>query len=577
MRSIAHAMLWEFYRTIRWVLVPLLVTAAGIWIYPCWLLNQSAFDSNSPEFILIHEILSLGYILVIAICFALFQAPISRSYGLPISTATLVAWRLFLPCIAVGLIVALGFSAGNLLLDTNLPILGLSLFAFALTAPTYLAFSQCRTTISWSFAFGIGMLIALCYWARFRYQDSFSSLPTHLWKHFTLGEFTTLLIATTLTYFAAVRSVAEDRCGEEWLLSYIETFIERFRGSIRSRSQKSLRPFTSPRPAQFWYEYRQKGAAFPAIIALFLSFYFVPLSIYGAYQWSRGRPLFPDLALPHLVANVLAERIYQAIYYFGMIGFSAAGLFAGCFIGISRSGGAKRQRGALLSESIHESEHIRMGAFQATLPMVPIQFAAAIYRTIIQSVLVTWLVWGVFLACSFAAHWKINSLNGASKIFLHNTYNELWFLPLTLLLPWIAMANFASIWLTGRIQWVICIVLGGLATFFGTLIAVDALVSPTLQESILFACDYLLSFVILAGTVLAFKTAASRKLIGNRSLLWGAVISVSITVGAIVTAPFPLSSFPLSSTVYLTIFNLAAIVVLPLASIPLAIAFNRHR
>jgi hypothetical protein len=81
-----------------------------------------------------------------------------------------------------------------------------------------------------------------------------------------------------------------------------------------------------------------------------------------------------------------------------------------------------------------------------------------------------------------------------------------------------------------------------------------------------------LSLVILAGTLLAFGVAWHMKLIGYSSILLGVVMSLLIAGIAIYFAPMELFS-----TSYLMIAAFAALVVLPIATTPLAIAWNRNR
>jgi hypothetical protein len=524
---------------------------------------KEAISFRNAEFALIHLVFSIVSILFLAIGVIVFQSPVSRYYTLPISTATLVAWKLLLPCAGVGCVFAFVFVAINTLFSLELPILSGSLFAFAFSAPCFLFLIQSSSLSIWSFSSGLIIMLGLGYFGRTRYGDP-SSIPTHLWMDVTLGDMAILLGAIVLSYGIALRIVRADRCGEPWISSSLSKKLRRIWSNQESHSKLSLPNFRSPSEAQFWYEFRQKSAGFPAITGLAVSMILLPLPIHVAIYGFKSISELPNV-------TTAIEFIYQGIFAFGMF-FYVFAFLAGIFVGCADLSGGKRQQAPTLSELVNQNNLIRMGAFQATLPVVPWNFSLAIFRTIIQSLFTTWCVWFVLFA----------GVSIALRLFQPNvdthdfelTRLGYWGVPLTLLGPWIVMSNVASICLTGRNRFVFLMFLTPVVMFVGTAVIVDVIESNHAAKAELFAygCFDLLSLGCILGTVFAFFRAKRRKLIGPQTLLGG--LAMSGVIFAVATILTPIKLLPSD---YLMILGFAAMAVLPIATIPLAIEWNRHR
>jgi hypothetical protein len=557
MQSIAHAMLWEFFRKIRWSSIPFLIFAVVGWILPLSSFRNTSIDLSNPEFVLMHLVFSFLSILSVAIGMSTFQSPASRYYTFPISTVSLVAWKLLLPSAVVGFVIAVVFAVINLVWSIELPILSISLFAIAFTSPIFLFILQSSQSF-WTLSCGGAIIFGLGYWGRTHYGEP-ASIPMHLWRVVTLADLATMLGAILLSYAIAFRVVHTDRCGEPLFSRQLVEKLSGLWSIFRSRSSSSLPALRSPQQAQYWYERRQKGAAMPAIVGLAVSMALLPLPIHFAFYGFTGALEF---------TNFTIEGLYHGLFVFGML-FILFAVFSGVYTGFSNFGDDKRYHDPSLSELVNHDQLLRMGAFQATLPIVPCDYSFAILRTMIQSLFATWSAWFVLFVCVAVA----------LRIFLPEAFPQefdrifgFWGVPITLLGPWIVMSNVASIGLTGRNVLVFAAFLTAVAMIVATSFGSATIESKQMTATFAYGGFVVVLIVVVLGTVYAFWEAVRRNLIRNRTVTRAAAALILIVVVAILLAPWKL--VPLA---YLAILGFAALTVLPFATIPLAISWNRHR
>jgi len=546
---------------VRWSLAVFILLSMAIWIIPFSVASRVPLDLDNHEFVLIYLLLSSISMVCIAFGASEFQSPASCCFALPISTKKIVAWKLVLPCITSGVIVAVTFSIAGFLYKIHLPILGVSLFAATISAPLVMISNARGTHSIERFGLGISIILALLYWLTGRYGEPLST-PTHLWKHVTSLEIVTMACAVAVTIVLYARSVTADRCGEPGY-SQIHKFVLSRSTSFRtSGTQSSMPAFRSPSHAQFWYEYRQKGATFPSVVALVVSIYLVPLPIYLIGNWIVG-PLLPHVTIPFVVSG-----IYAAFWVLAL-NFATFGVFAGCFIGIADFSGKKRRQESSIVESINNLDAIKMGGFQATLPIGPMSYSRAIYRAIAQSIFIVWATWAILFV---VFHLAMSLLNLPATFQDSSVVDSVgwWFISFTILGPWITAANFASIGLTGRPRVVFVASLSAIVLFFGILLlapAADAM-NPNVAERTMSIVATSIIFV----TIFVFAKASQAKLINAQYILMIGLGSFAIVSMWAFIAPIQLA--PIA---YLYISAFAALVVLPLATIPLAFAWNRHR
>jgi hypothetical protein len=563
MYSVSQIMIWEYFRRVRWIAIPVIAFALMPWFGFEWKLDLHPFDPNKPEFVLFYLLFATVGVLSIAFGFTGFQTPASRYYTFPISTRTLVAWKVFLPSLIAGTIIALVFGGLNWLYSIELPILGVSLFTAAIAALVVPISSRSDTQNLIDVAWLVFFLVGSVWWLKARFGD-FMGLPMHLWTKVTLSELVTMLGTVIAVYWIEVWSVASDRSGKESRWAIFHEWIERAQETAVAKRLVSLQSFRSPEQAHFWYEYQLKGQAFLASNLMLVSMYVFPFMIYAIMY------LLGIWALPYIDTTFVVEGFYGAFLCLGLL-MSSVGLVSGFFIGIMNFNQTRRLTEDTLTEFIHRNKLFQMGAFQASLPMSNMAYAISIFKTIIKSILVTWCIWAI-LFLSYRVGLGLFYPQPFTAEFVEE-FNRigLWYLPLTLLGPWVLTANVASIGLTGRNRFVFATYFGLPLMLFCVLMAI-ALVSVESKELVEYGCIVAVAIVVCGGTVVAFINAVRRKIITYDTMWLASAVAISIVGLAIVLAPFHLTPYA-----HLLIIAFAALVVLPLATIPSAIACNRHR
>ncbi len=147
-----------------------------------------------------------------------------------------------------------------------------------------------------------------------------------------------------------------------------------------------------------------------------------------------------------------------------------------------------------------------------------------------------------------------------------------WYFPLTLLGPWITMTNTAAIGLTGRGAKLILIGVTTLISWCIGLILIREFISREAHDRFLEICLQIGAIANVVATPLLFTIAHRQKLMNRKSQCMAAIFWAGLFV-----LPIALSSRDLSISVPIMIAAFSALAVMPLATIPLAIAWNRHR
>ncbi len=153
----------------------------------------------------------------------------------------------------------------------------------------------------------------------------------------------------------------------------------------------------------------------------------------------------------------------------------------------------------------------------------------------------------------------------------------------SLLATWTALCLSASTILCGRMSLAVRLLAGALIGVMAWIIIVKCLVPADIGDFLSAAGCAALAVACLGGTALAFAAAFRRRLISSRSiwiatLAWLLLCMIWAVVWSLTTHPQAVSRPVLLHWLALPLLpGLLSLVLAPLATTPLALAWNRHR
>ncbi len=550
MHTIPKALLWEIFARGRWAVIGffLLGNLMPMLVYTA--MSRFAVDTADPAFLNMHILFLPLIMFEFAIGMFVAQGSLARLYTVPVSTRALVTWHMIPGSLLLASEMAIALWAQNLLFDFDYPVLGPSLFAATAWAAAQLFVCVSQRTIS-GFLVTAAPSVALLFWLHSRYGGWFSQ-PSHFWHEVSVIDLITLISVFAVSHVCTVAAVGRDRCGEKmpslngwkWFIDFLE---RRGRAAALQRS-----PFKSPESAQAWSEWKSKGIAFPLVIILVL--------LFGVALALVRTMLVGD-------ANENFQLLHEGLVAGGGI-LSLIAAVSGLLVGSTARFSTSRNRNMTIRDFAGQAELERMGHFPATRPMTDGAYANVILRTAFKSSLISWTLWGLALASTFAVR---NQWHGPVANAIPDAIGR-WYFPLTFLGAWIAIANMSTVMLTGR---------GSKILFSGTMVAISCtLVSSLLsgvlpkplQQMIGQGLSWSVSTTLVIATALAVIKATQQQLIARPAAFRILAAWLAIIALALATKP---SSVSILAIAFIAAFS--ALVVLPFAAAPLAVSWNRHR
>lgn len=525
MRSIPVAMTWEMLRRGRWNLLAFAIVAN---LLPAFLLtalyHEGLDDPGVPSMLVIYIMLVQLNMLIFGCALFDAQGQPSRLYALPISTASLVTWQMIPAMVAMALEAVASTAILNAMFGLGWPLWGPALFA-AVGVAAILAVLWSTEKSGWlPIAVGlVGAVLGL--WFKSRFGPMFSQ-PTHQWLEVTPVEVLTLLTFAGLSYYAAVIGVARRRCGESLPSLGIIAFIER----VFDPPPEFGPRFSSPLPAQFWFEWRKKGGAMPAVVVFGM--------VIGLGIWVIFIRDLKDLFEGFVAGGAL------------LTGLGILGLFLGN-VG-------------------PQDTTFEIGHFLATRPLTNTEIARTTLKVLARSVLIAWMIWAVPFVILFVS---LFALQAVPNVAVLQDFGW-WYFPATLLGSWTTVSVLAAISMTGRTQLLAQLICGFLAAFIGLGLFRRFVLPVSAQLPFDRGIGITIGAVLLLGTAWSFVAARRRSLIGMPT------VGAAATVWALLSGLIVLDSTLHPTRPWLAgvlAVSLAALVVAPLAAAPLAIAWNRNR
>jgi len=526
MRSVPLAIGWEMLRrgSWGWITAALLANALPAILFT--LLRHEGLDlPDEPSTIIMYAVMVQLNLFAFGAAVAATLAPMSRLYAYPISTSSLVGWHILLGMTAVTLEMAASIAALNAIFNLGWRPLGPALFAGA-TFGAFQASLWLTEKSGWiAVAFAVAVL-PLCLWFKSRIGPLFGP-PNHYWTEVTFGDAATLATVSLGAYSVGVFGVSRNRCGSLpysiGLLAWLQRIFE-----FGPERRLALR---DPVHAQLWFEWRTKGIAIPAIVGMGL---FIGV---GMWLLARGS------------GNALFE---------GFVGGGALLAIAGAM-------------GGFVHGIVGRTDSdMQIGQFLATRPLTNTQLAGTILKTTAQSVFLGWVIWVLAFSIVYAILLSL-------RVRLSTTLPEplgWWYIPVALLGAWTTAGVTLALALTGRQHLVVGFVFGGTILSVGATCFAKMLLSPQAQDYFAQGVAAFSGIAFVLGTSAALVAARRRELITGPTLFrltvaWGALCALTVW--------FWFPSSPERLAFYVLIVGLLALSVAPLATAPLALAWNRTR
>jgi len=550
MHSIPRALMWELFSHGRWWIPGYMILGN---LFPMLLLAffvHLGVDPDDHAFVVLHQcfvpvmICSFGAGIISA------QGSLTRLYTAPISTASLVAWHMFPGAILLAVEVAAAAWCYNTLYRFSWPILGPALLAAALWASVQLLVSMSQRTLTGTCLAAAPALILLA-WFGSRYGAWFGPAKRY-WSAVTPVEFATLFGVITIAFVVTTAAVGRDRSGEPLPSLGVWKWLMRKWDAFTATTGKALQPFRSASDAQFWYEWTLWGPGLP--LAVVLGY------VFGVSIWLLR------IVVGHGTDEPLAELLQVILSGGGML--SLVAMVAGVLSSVPSTGSSRQNHSTNIRDIGGRIGLYGMGHFLSTRPFTNSDFARSIQKTAIRTVLIAWGLW----FAGFAVCFLIGVLTQSLPAQLFPPEIGFWYFPLTLLGPWITMTNAAAIGLTGRGAKLILIGVTTLISWCIGLILIRVFISREVHDQFLKICLQIGAIAILVATPLLFTIAHRQNLMNRKSQWVAAFVFAGIVILAIELSP---GDFSISVLIMIAAFS--ALAVVPLATIPLAIAWNRHR
>ena len=240
----------------------------------------------------------------------------------------------------------------------------------------------------------------------------------------------------------------------------------------------------------------------------------------------------------------------------------------GLIVGIASQDNTARHHHQTMRDLGGSNTHEEMGHFLATRPLTNPDFATCILQMAAGSLLIAWGLW----VTTFAGSLLLAALTNPLPVPLFPPWYGAWYLPLTLLGPWIAFTNIATISLSGRCAKILFFGVIAVISYGIGMILIKEFVSVDAQKQVFEISMFLGSITIVGATILAFRRAYRCNLLSRKAQCRAGFVWLGIIVLAIALRPadLPVVAYPM-------ILAFSSLSIMPFATTPLAIAWNRHR
>lgn len=533
MHSIEVALAVDFARRgITAILVALLVMIS----LPLWLFAAMDHDgilvSTSREAVALHVTLTLALGFGAAVAVYQAQGQITRFFVRPVSTQRLVACQMLLAMSTIAVMYLCAASLINLR-GADWPLIGPALFLATALACSLAVIWTLEGSVIAQLAGCLALNVPLAIWFNRCYGATIMGEWKVMWHQPTAMELMTLLAISAAAYVVAVVGVKRTRRGDVVNLAWVVATWDRL-----SLQRRGPARFPNPLAAHLWCQWQQKMCMLPAYLVAFFFVLMLTLRFTGFVDMDNMLQVLLALPLMHLLL------IFPLLF--------------GLMLGNSGNGQRKGE----------------MKFVFATLPVTDGFLAKTILWNCGQMLAWAWGVWLIGLVIIGGFSYLSGYETEVKRAFVPEMPSIVETLPL-LLLPltsWTIAALVATVVSTGRL-WLFFTALVTIFTLGLGLSMLQGIISPQLFEWIILGGAMLSGTLYILVSLWAFVAAYQRRHISSRDILLGTVFWIVTTLVVVLAWPLPQSQL-----VWLWhCLGCLALSVLPIAAMPLAVHWNRHR
>ncbi|MGD9853501.1 MAG: hypothetical protein AB7U20_00985 [Planctomycetaceae bacterium] len=533
-RAMVAASAWRFFRHGAGMLggAASILCLPGLLYGLIWMLDPETAHHLRDNQGVFESVFRCGLWIVLPLYLLTEMMHIQPLFALPLTNRQIVDWQLFwgvLAIVGVHLIAVLFYrSAFGAIVPVWEPLLFMipAVAAAAGMAAVLADFRWWRPFVIAALVFGTAAAIV----NRPSWLSGRAALPTEsLGLTPTWPELGGVLILAATGYVLALWGVAKARCGELRNWPDFDVLLHRCAARLGRLLQSPVgsRAYRSGVSAQFWYEFWEKGLVLPLIVGFIggvslIHGYLVP------HEWLGG--LFD--ASPVIVGLCLAG--------------------AGLIIAFINLGG----------------KVLVIREYRAVRPLSDAQLASSVLRAALASAALALLVLGA--EALLVGGWS--TIRAARGLSVQPRAVDLpTALPIAALIGWSALGLIASVVMSGR-AWVMVLPWGLLFGLFVGDPLLKVLFPPAVLPFLLHVLAGALLAAIIVTTVAAHAFALGRRLITVKTTMLAAITWLATTalIGMTSVGPRDLKGLVLLA-------GWMTFVAAPLATAPLALAWNRHR
>lgn len=506
--------------------------------------------------------LVLSSVFFLAVCYYAIQGSQKICMGLPVRSTSIATWMMLATvCLAVILQLVTNGAYRLLFFDSHWlsdywPLLGPLLFLVTLILVSHAiywglyAISFTRA-LCWT-----GTVVGLFWWFVVRYYPDGLQESAVSWKHVTLTEFLTLLTVSLGAWYLGTREFANVRSGVAvpspyWqkMQGWWESVVT---GTVSASSQRPV-SISASLSRLHWRDACQRTVLGCGIAC-------------GAAVWVVNLIMMREFGS---TLHQWADGFLAIVGVFGILG----GMLSAFQIG----------------EGVCVSGRAEMKAYLATAPLADRDFGRALFRNLVKSVLALFLLIELGLVMTIVT---VLLLNGPALLdweLVRVSGILLKYACYYLFAFWLITANVISLFWTGR-TWFIYGVIGSILAGFALIVGLGSYLSDAYSRQLVilsfsvFECFLLGVFLCVAlliwgGTAFAYLVACQKRLIRGSTvvaalILW--VTGVAIYFGEI-ERPILNQRHYEEFIFQLFFIAVCTLSLAPIATVPLALHWNRHR